>query len=695
MRGFGLLLVLILLAAPGKSQLIGRVVDAKSGEALIGANVYSLSDYATGTVADINGYFNLDPNEVRSNDSLLISFVGYQETMLCVCQLPATIRLVEKQNQMTAVQILAEPIISEEFKRLEIKKIDIYTNPASKADALLAVNSMPSSTTTDESASVSLRGSSPIETGIFLNGVPVYDAIRYSQLNGIGTFSLFNTSLVQRVTLFPGNPPLEFGNTTSGVVSIQTDEPPMEDNSNEVILSLASLGFQRNQRIGKLSLKAFANYQPSGVLKKLNHQALTSIDKFESIDVGVYLYGKISEKLDFKTYGYALGEGYRFNFQHPTFIGDFDQSRQRALNVTNISRRLGAGTLSWNMGYSISKSNFAFSASEFEVKNSSIFQGFNYYYAGEKFHVKSGISYDRRDAQVAGMFFTVDYAYGQDHPTAAYDQDVRSGAAEVFVYSKYYLSEKWILGGGLRKNLNILATRSYLSEQLNLTYVINDHWKILGGIGNYNKEGFYENTTTEISIASNQASLDLFYERSDFNLNFSLFHKNIHELSQRTVSGLELFFSHRFNQHFDIDASYASIKNQSEEALNFGDIGYFIRSNFTFKPNSSWTISLNGVFREGTPYLPILSSQYDMDLEVFEPRYASFSQRHDDYFIVNLSASKLIAISDRLGMVAFVSVNNITDHKNVNGLIYNVDYSETKASYLSRRLLFFGCQLSF
>jgi len=44
--------------------------------------------------------------------------------------------------------------------------VEIYLNPSSKADPLLAVNSLPSATTLDESANISFRGRSPAETGI-------------------------------------------------------------------------------------------------------------------------------------------------------------------------------------------------------------------------------------------------------------------------------------------------------------------------------------------------------------------------------------------------------------------------------------------------------------------------------------------------------------------------------------------------
>jgi hypothetical protein len=71
--------------------------------------------------------------------------------------------------------------------------------------------------------------------------VPVNDAIRYSQLNGIGTFSIFNTAMINNVRVYPGNPPLEYGNSTSGIIALQTDEIIPTHNAATLSLTLASL----------------------------------------------------------------------------------------------------------------------------------------------------------------------------------------------------------------------------------------------------------------------------------------------------------------------------------------------------------------------------------------------------------------------------------------------------------------------
>ena len=195
-----LLIVVYLLAcgwfADAQTAIRAKVLDRETREVLIGVNIFFIKDYSQGTTTDFNGEFEVSVTKEQMTDTLLFSYMGYKEQMISVGELDETVYLEAKDLEMDAIEVVAEPLIAEEFKFEKVNKLEIYTNPASKADPLLAVNSMPASTTTDESASISLRGSSSIETGIFLNNVPVYDVIRYSQLNGVGAFSLFNTALI-------------------------------------------------------------------------------------------------------------------------------------------------------------------------------------------------------------------------------------------------------------------------------------------------------------------------------------------------------------------------------------------------------------------------------------------------------------------------------------------------------------------
>ena len=689
-----ILMVFLLVSgwfANAQLEIRSRVLDQETGEALIGVNIFFIKDYARGTTTNFEGEFKLSVMTDQMADTLLFSFMGYQERMLPVSELSDIVYLEAKDLEMSEVLIVAEPLIAEEFKFEKVNKLEIYTNPASKADPLLAVNSMPASTTTDESASISLRGSSPVETGIFLNNVPVYDAIRYSQINGVGTFSLFNTALIKNVTVFPGNPPLEFGNSTAGVVSIVTDDESIKASNSSLIVSPASIGLQRNQRLGSQNLKVFSNYQPSAALNWINPKALPQLNSFKSIDGGAYLYGQLATKVNYKSYNYVLLENYDYQMLHPTFSGSILQNRKKVLNVSNLNWSTPIGTFSWNQGYTFTSGKYRYSLADFKVNNKTLFQGLSYSKLMQKWQVKSGLQLDMNHSEIQGILFRYPYAVGASFPLDTIGQSSNSSVVEIFAYGKYYFADNLIFGGGVRKNLN-RATYDYLSAQMNMTYLIGNRWKVIMGGGRFHKYGIDTDQGQVVFVKSDQLSLDVFYAYSDTDASASIFtkHATINGVKM-PVSGFELFLDQRLSAHWSLDIAYTFLTADEGSAFN---ISYFIKSNLQYQ-KSNWILAINSVYREGLSYSSVINAEYDSELGAYSPVYSDHQSQYSDYFIANLSISKLMPISEELTMVAFGSVNNLTDHENVRNYRYNSDYSNSVAQYLSRRLIYAGIQVNF
>lgn len=687
------LLVSSLTMAQETITISGKVVDLETDEGLIGAHIYSIRNWRNGSTAGVDGSFRL--TEISVKDSIIVSFVGFKELVLPVKK-TMTIALEPLKIKGEEVVVSSKRLIAEEFKYMKLNKLDIYTNPQAKADPILAINSLPSSTTTDESANISLRGSSPIETNIFLNNVPIYDAVRYSQLNGIGTFSIFNTSIVKDVVVFPGNPPLEFGNSTAGVISLTTDESILDGNANSVIVSLANIGITREQKISdNQSLKVFSNWQPSGAIKAVNETSLESIKSFKSGDLGIYWYG-FTSKLNWKVLNYSVSEAYEFNFEHPSFEGVFDQKKRRSFIISTAQIPLGTGNLNVNNALSSSTGNYGYSNVTFRVIQQDLFGSINYQLEHKTFGMKTGISYDWRISKVNGNFHEFSYALGPTHPTETFNELAKSKLAEGYVYAKYYVSDVVTAGGGIRKNLPQDEQRNYVSGQFNLAY-LNDPWNITIGVGSYNKYGLIENTGEPFNSTSDQASLDIKYETEQFKSALSLFTKQNQLNSNGYESkGVELFLDYRFSSKVQASGSFTWLdaKSDADEIYQY-DINYFVRGNLTYTPGRLWTIESILLTREGIPFDVIEGASFDDQLGVFEPIESNEVTRLAGYFNLSTSVSKVFPVSDKINIIGFASINNIFDVKNTRTLIYNFDYTAASDSYFSRRTTYFGMLISF
>ncbi len=703
-----LLGLLVINTVTAQGLLIkGKIMDAGDDTALMGANVFLKSSIEIGTTSDASGLFSLMISNQKGNDTLIISFIGYQESKIPVNlekDLYLTVKLNPIIKQINEITVSASPLIAEEFTIKKIKKLDIYLNPSAKADPLLAVNSMPAATTLDESANISLRGSTPAETGVFLNQVPIYDAIRFGQLNGIGTFSIFNTAIVKNLNVFPSNPPLEYGNTTSGLITITSESSIPKKSSHSAILSMANVGLSSILKTGKKSsLIVFGNYQPSFLIKKINNKALNSLKAFNAADLGMHYYKQLSNRTDFKVFNYIVDEGYKFVLNAPSFEGDFNQAKTRNFTVVNLNHHFKKNTIAVNQGFSISKTNFDYSKALINLKQRDLYSSINYRYNGEKLSIKTGVSYDQRVTSFNGIIPEFSYAIGESAPFILQNSEEESIVPEFYLYAKYNLNENWVIGSGLRRNLKTHRSGNYYSYQANISYRKGSKHHFHASMGKYHQFALPDRDfDIKTFITSQQVSLDYKFKSRLFQQEVGLFYKQARwNDSKNEVAGFEMFSQFNITSKMQVGVSYTFLNGKvSEGDITFPskyDIDYFIKGNISYKWNGLWTVTSNFIFRQGNFYRPVIGARLDPEVTQFEPLYDRKDQqsRLPAYNIVDFSITKMWPISESLVLITFANVGNVFNFENVRDYNFNFDYTQKTPSFYSRRVTYFGVILNF
>ncbi len=701
---FTFLMVSVVVCA--QQTITGMIQGADDGQPLIGAHVYLLSDWSKGAITDIEGNFSITADEVKPSDSLLISYIGYEELVIAISQLEndAVVALTPSRQMIEAVVVSAENLIAEEFSIKKISKLEIYKNPSSKADALLAVNSLASATTLDETANVSFRGSSPAETGVFLNQVPVYDFVRFSQLNGLGTLSFFNTDLLRSVQVFPGNPPLEFGNTSSGLIAMQTEDQIPQENQQQVVVSLASMGASIRQRINeKQGITAYSNYQLSGLFRDLNQTALEDILKFNSVDLGVHYVNQIQTRTQLKLFNYTLLEGYDFNFTSPTFNGLFRQRKRRNFSIGNLTHKWERTTLALNTGFSYSTIDFDFSNTDISIQNQDLFLGGNYQYEGKKLGIKAGVAFDSRQSDFEGMVATFGYAFGPEHPVSLSQVTNRREVLDAYIYLKRDITDRLVIGSAVRKNIPIRGQKSVWSRQTNINFQINDRWGVKAAYGTFNKFVLPQSIDpTTMQVKTTQASIDAQRKRGSNLLAISVFTKDSQWEDREIIThGLEISIDDKIGSKISYNASYtfldATVKTEETTYAGNFDMDYFIKGGLEWAFLAHWTLGSRWIFRPGTRYQPVTDATFDETLNAFEPQYAGLSNREHltPYRLIDLNVSRLFPISEDLTIIAFGNISNVVDFQNVRELSYNRDYTATSEQLFNRRTIYFGVIFNF
>ena len=699
-------LVLVISSAKAQSNIQGLVIDANTQDPLIGVNVYLASDPGKGTITGPDGLFTL-ALAAEAGDTLELSYIGYKKMKVPTSafgKLRKILALKPRSFSMQEVVVSAEPLIAEEFTVKKIRKLEVYMNPNAKADPLLAVNSLPSATTTDESANISLRGSSPAETGIFFDNVPIYDAVRFSRVNGIGTFSIFNTAIVKDIQVFPGNPPLEFGNTTSGLISIQSDDRIPQKNSGSLALSLASISALRTHKLApRTGLTVFTNLQPSGLFTGVNNKALPDLKKFNSADLGLHFIKRFDSKTSLKVFNYSLLESYNFQFRHPTFEGIFDQGRRRNFTVSSFKKIYKKSSFSINGGFSHAGADFGFSSTQMNVTSTYGYGSLNYHRLGDKLEAKLGATFDFRRVEFHGTVPEADYAIGETHPTIQQTSLDKVEVPELYIYLKYSLGDRAFLGGGLRKNLTISNYQDYLSAQLNFYYSLANHHSLTFGVGSYNKYELPISGNQEAVLFQNeQLSLDYSYKTNKVNATFGAFYKygSQPDRSQSTY-GFESYLESQITKKIKTKISLTHLQgNYESEGFKYPtefDLSYFIRGSIEYKFLANWSMNAIFLLREGVPYTPLSEVLFNTQLNAYQPIYSqnSNSQRLPGYSVVDLSINKLWPVNEQLVVIFFATAGNILNKENVREINYNFDYSQEINEHFSRRIIYFGAVLNF
>jgi len=221
-----LLFSLLSISLPAqKFTISGYVSDEASGEKLIGANVYDARTL-NGTSTNTYGFFSL--TLPKDSVRLVISYIGYKPFTRVIyldhdinlnVELSSTIELeevvvsgerterIEENTQMSAVKLPA-------------KQIKLLPALMGEVDVLKAIQLLPGVQSGNEGSSgLYVRGGSPDQNLILLDGVPVYNVTHL-----FGFFSVFNADAINNVQLIKGGFPARYGGRLSSVLEINMKE---------------------------------------------------------------------------------------------------------------------------------------------------------------------------------------------------------------------------------------------------------------------------------------------------------------------------------------------------------------------------------------------------------------------------------------------------------------------------------------
>ncbi len=239
-------LALLLAAALVQAQpatLNGFVRDAASGETLIQAavRVERAGESVRGAATNVQGFYTLgglEPGTV----TVVASYIGYRTLRQEVTLAPGETRRLDldlpPEGVVTDEVVVEgeEPIEEERAPGVQNVSIDLVEALPTvfEADLFRSIQLLPGvKSANDFSSALYIRGGSPDQTLILLDGTTVYNPTHF-----FGFFSTFNTAAIKDVRLYKGAYPSTYGGRLGSVIDIYNRDGNRNEHAGSLTLGL-------------------------------------------------------------------------------------------------------------------------------------------------------------------------------------------------------------------------------------------------------------------------------------------------------------------------------------------------------------------------------------------------------------------------------------------------------------------------
>tara|TARA_B110001450_G_scaffold256928_1_gene289550 strand:+ start:5735 stop:7918 length:2184 start_codon:yes stop_codon:yes gene_type:complete len=689
---------------------INGIVKDEKGTPILGVNIYIKSLPSNGTTSNFEGRFSL--KEVKQNDTLIISYVTYKTKKVLLSNLNTKkeVIIILKENSQTLdeVIILGKDPISEKFSVKKVSKLDIYFNPVSKGDPLNSILILPASTNTDESANPNLRGGSADRSRVYINGSPIINPVRNTQDNGLGNFSILNTEIINKQYVYASNPPLTYGNSSAGIVEIETTKKLNTENI-QISLALSNLGLMINKNINKKTFFQFyTNNQFSDLLININKKNLQKLNTFSSQDLGLNFRTEINKNLSVNSYSYYINENYEGRNYNLNFIGISKAKQKRFFTINNVnyyknksnitlSTLFDSSTKYFDYGVINSVSNYnnfyLALSHKYKINNNLTLQyGLNHYNTNYNYN------------EIIPLYF---YAISNGSPVINNNEKIKFNYSEIFLYSNYKINNDLGLSGAIRKNIfknDVIS--DYLSYQISSFYNINNRNRLIFGFGNYYSYSTPNYYNHKISLLnSKQISLDYYLTKRKYSLTSALYYKtdkgniennNIQNFDKINTLGFEISYNYNLNKYFSFGVSNTFLEQKgylNKTKLNTSNnLKYFLKTQLTYNNPKYFTTSLSLITRPGNNYTGISSSFFNSESNNYQPIFETINnQTYNKYFKLDFTVNKVFNVYED-PLIAYISINNLFNNKNQSNIHYNGNYSNSTFDFYQQRIIYFGVQ---
>ncbi len=708
-----ILLVILFLTEMASASVKGLVLEKGTRTPMGNAIVYILPERSRQTT-NLEGVFEVEIPD--GEHSAVVNIPGYIKTSIefsVPVQGPIEI-LVEKSSYNPY-----ETTVQTKSNTVQTSQKNISAGEASKiagtgGDTLRAVQTLPGVARTSAfSGNVIIRGSGPNDTGYLIEGHRVPIIFHFG-----GLASVVNTDLLSEIIYLPGGFGSPYGRASGGIIGTVLRDPRQERLQGYVFADVINAGFLIETSLGSgwsLGLTARRSYI-GDVLA-----ALAENNKSFDLTVAPYYYDGlllISKKIsDQKNLRFSLLGSYDelgFVIKEPR---DQDPGiRGNLNNVTKFHRLIGTYTdkfsdqdvFRFSAAYGTDATYFDIGDLYFDLAVNALSVRSDWEHRFNSWNL-SRIGVDN-EYKFATVKYKVPQTNGGPISSGVLIQNqTEAQESQTAVFAEHKIGvlrdpEKWTLTPGLRFDRFKLTDQNHLSPRFASRYALTENFAFRGSTGFFYQppdfqyiDKFFGNP----NISSPWAVHYVLGFESDPHvpwltssvLEFDVFYKDLKDLIVSDAStkysnkgtgksvGAEVYFKFAKNQ-FSGWLSYTYSKATRQNPTNGETVFQYDQTHnatliLNYKTESRWEYGMRARYGTGNPRTPIVGARFDADNDTYISEAGTpYSDRLPSFFQMDLRVDKRW-VYDTWILNAYLDLQNALNSKNIEGVSYNYNYSES------------------
>ncbi len=317
-----LTLLTLIWALAGVAQnnaLKGFIYDKSNGEPILFANIY-LKGTKYGASTDVNGFYYIDKIP-DGNYTIEVRFLGYKTHQQSVslsngAAVKTDIYLQKSTERLADVIVSArkkarKTEVNMSVVKLTPKQITLMPSVGAEPDLAQAIQTLPGVVFTgDQGGQMYIRGGSPVQNQVILDGMTIYQAF-----HSVGFYSIFETDIIGNADIYTGGFNAQYGGRVSSIMDISLKDGNKRKTKGKIALNTFGANFLLQGPFVKMS-QDNSNALTYVLYGKTSYMEQSSKSLYSYLDRGLpFSYNDIYSKITYSTKMGSKISLFGFNFR--------------------------------------------------------------------------------------------------------------------------------------------------------------------------------------------------------------------------------------------------------------------------------------------------------------------------------------------------------------------------------------------